>query len=42
MIAEVLPHVKRIFTRVVVGDGDATGRNFNDMTSVISLKWNCQ
>ena len=39
MIAEsVATHKNLIFTRVVVGDGDATGRNFNDMTSVISPK----
>lgn len=39
MIAEsVATRNNLIFTRVVVGDGDATGRNFNDMTSVISPK----
>lgn len=39
MIAESVATRKNlIFTRVVVGDGDATGRNFNDMTSVISQK----
>ena len=39
MIAESVATRKHlIFTRVVVGDGDATGRNFNDMTSVISPK----
>lgn len=39
MIAESVATRKNlIFTRVVVGDGDATGRNFNDMTSVISPK----
>lgn len=39
MIAESVAIRKNlIFTRVVVGDGDATGRNFNDMTSVISPK----
>lgn len=39
MIAEsVATRKDLIFTRVVVGDGDATGRNFNDMTSVISPK----
>jgi len=39
MIAESVATRKNlIFTRVVVGDGDATGRNFNDMTSVISTK----
>lgn len=39
MIAESVATRKNlIFTRVVVGDGDATGRNFNDMTSVISSK----
>lgn len=39
MIAEsVATRRNLIFTRVVVGDGDATGRNFNDMTSVISPK----
>ena len=39
MIAESVATRKiLIFTRVVVGDGDATGRNFNDMTSVISPK----
>lgn len=39
MIAESVATRKNlIFTRVVVGDGDATGRNFNDMTSVISHK----
>lgn len=39
MIAESVATSKNlIFTRVVVGDGDATGRNFNDMTSVISPK----
>lgn len=39
MIAESIATRKNlIFTRVVVGDGDATGRNFNDMTSVISPK----
>ena len=39
MIAEsVATRRNLIFTRVVVGDGDATGRNFNDMTAVISPK----
>lgn len=39
MIAESVATRKNlIFTRVVVGDGDATGRNFNDMNSVISPK----
>lgn len=39
MIAESVATRKNlIFTRVVIGDGDATGRNFNDMTSVISPK----
>lgn len=39
MIAESVATRKNlIFTRVVVGDGDATVRNFNDMTSVISPK----
>lgn len=39
MIAESVATRKNlIFTRVVVGDGDATGRNFNDMTAVISPK----
>ena len=39
MIAESVATRKNlIFSRVVVGDGDATGRNFNDMTSVISPK----
>lgn len=39
MIAESVATRKNlIFTRAVVGDGDATGRNFNDMTSVISPK----
>ena len=39
MIAESVATRKNlIFTHVVVGDGDATGRNFNDMTSVISPK----
>lgn len=39
MIAESVATRKNlIFTRVVVGDGDATGRSFNDMTSVISPK----
>lgn len=39
MIAESVATRKNlIFTRVVVGDGDATGRNFNDMTSVIFPK----
>lgn len=39
MIAESVATRKNlIFTRLVVGDGDATGRNFNDMTSVISPK----
>lgn len=39
MIAEsVATRRNLIFTRVVVGDGDATDRNFNDMTSVISPK----
>ena len=39
MIAESVATRKNlIFTRVVVGDGDATGRNFNDMTSVVSPK----
>ena len=39
MIAESVATRKNlIFTRVVVGDGDDTGRNFNDMTSVISPK----
>lgn len=39
MIAESVATRKNlIFTRVVVGDGDATGRTFNDMTSVISPK----
>ena len=39
MIAESVATRKNlIFTRVVVGDGDATGRNFNDMTEVISPK----
>ena len=39
MIAESVATRKNlIFTRVVVGDGGATGRNFNDMTSVISPK----
>lgn len=39
MIAESVATRKNlIFTRVVVGDGDATSRNFNDMTSVISPK----
>lgn len=39
MIAESVATRKNlIFTRVVVGDGDATGQNFNDMTSVISPK----
>lgn len=41
MIAESIATRKNlIFTRVVVGDGDATGRNFNDMASVISPKMN--
>ncbi len=39
MIAESVATRKNlIFTRVVVGDGDVTGRNFNDMTAVISPK----
>ena len=39
MIAESVATRKNlIFTRVVVGDGDATGRNFNEMTGVISPK----
>ncbi|MBS5716461.1 MAG: hypothetical protein KHW42_04855 [Veillonella sp.] len=39
MIAESVATRKNlIFTRVVVGDGDATGRNFNDMTAVILPK----
>ena len=39
MIAESVATKKNlIFTRVVVGDGDATGRNFNDMAAVISPK----
>lgn len=39
MIAESVATKKNlIFTRVVVGDGDATGRNFNDMSAVISPK----
>ena len=39
MIAESVATRKNlIFTRVVVGDGDATSRNFNDMTAVISPK----
>lgn len=39
MIAESVATRKNlIFTRVVVGDGDATGRNFNDMSAVISPK----
>lgn len=39
MIAESVATRKNlIFTRVVVGDGDTTGRNFNDMTAVISPK----
>lgn len=39
MIAESVATRKNlIFTRVVVGDGDATGINFNDITSVISPK----
>lgn len=39
MIAESVATRKNlIFTSIVVGDGDATGRNFNDMTSVISPK----
>ena len=39
MIAESVATRKNlIFTRVVVGDGDDTDRNFNDMTSVISPK----
>ena len=39
MIAESVATRKNlIFTRVVVGDGDSTGRNFNDMTAVISPK----
>lgn len=39
MIAESVATRKNlIFTRVVVGDGDATGRNFNDMTAIISPK----
>ena len=39
MIAESVATRKNlIFTRVVVGDGDGTGRNFNDMTAVISPK----
>ena len=39
MIAESVATRKNlIFTRVVVGDGDATGRNFNEMTAVISPK----
>ena len=39
MIAESVATRKNlIFTRVVVGDGDAAGRNFNDMTSIISPK----
>lgn len=39
MIAESVATRKNlIFTRVVVGDGDATGRNFNDMAAVISPK----
>lgn len=39
MIAESVATRKNlIFTRVVVGDGDAKGHNFNDMTSVISPK----
>lgn len=43
MIAESVATRKNlIFTRVVVGDGDATGRNFNDMTSVISPKMELQ
>ena len=39
MIAESVATRKNlIFTRVVVGDGDATGRNFNEMSGVISPK----
>ena len=39
MIAESVATRKNlIFTRVVVGDGDATGRNFNEMTGMISPK----
>ena len=39
MIAESVATRKNlIFTRIVVGDGDGTGRNFNDMTAVISPK----
>lgn len=39
MIAESVATRKNlIFTRVVVGDGDATGRNFNEMAGVISPK----
>ena len=39
MIAESVATRKNlIFTRVVVGDGDAIGRNFNEMTGVISPK----
>lgn len=39
MIAESVATRKNlIFTRVVVGDGDGTGRNFNDMPAVISPK----
>ena len=39
MIAESVATKKNlIFTRVVVGDGNATGRNFNDMDAVISPK----
>jgi hypothetical protein len=39
MIAESVATRKNlIMTRVVVGDGDATGLNFNDMKSVISPK----
>lgn len=39
MIAESAATRKNlIFTRVVVGDGDATGRNFNEMAGVISPK----
>jgi hypothetical protein len=39
MIAESVATKKNlIFTRVVVGDGNATGRSFNDMDAVISPK----
>lgn len=39
MIAESVATKKNlIFTRVVVGDGNATGKNFNDMDAVISPK----